>query len=219
MGRNGKIMKIVERAKSNYNRDIELIEQSSEKYEMNILFIGIVHGDEQSGEYLINRFIKSSDETKFKNRLLYIPCLNPDGKHAGQRTNGLGIDLNRNFPSENWEFTEDEEYFGGPKGGSEPETQFVIDVVLKYRPDLIVTLHEPYEIVNYDGPAKIFALKISELTGYIVQEDIGYPTPGSLGTYFGVERNIPVITLELPEDEDPEVLWQTNKKMFEYFAY
>lgn len=35
------------------------------------------------------------------------------------------------------------------------------------------------------------------MTGYTIQEDIGYPTPGCLGTYAGLERDIPTLTYEI----------------------
>ena len=75
---------------------------------------------------------------------------------------------------------------------------------------------EPYKVVNYDGPAESVAQEISKLIDYKVEENIGYPTPGSFGTYCGIEKNIPTITLELPENEDKEVLWNTNKALFNY---
>ncbi len=129
------------------------------------------------------------------------------------------MDLNRNFPTQNWEKTEKgSEYYGGESPASEQETQFLIYAIDKYKPDLIVTLHEPYKIVNYDGPAKEIAEKFSEITGYTVEENIGYPTPGSFGTYCGIERNIPTITLELPEKEDKELLWCTTKGIFKYIT-
>ena len=31
-----------------------------------------------------------------------------------------------------------------------------------------------------------------EVNDLVIQDDIGYPTPGSLGTYAGWERNIPL---------------------------
>ena len=61
------------------------------------------------------------------------------------------------------------------------------------------------------------AQEFSLLNNYPLQEDIGYPTPGSFGTYCGIERKIPTITLELPDEEDIEKLWEENKKAFEYF--
>ena len=116
------------------------------------------------------------------------------------------MDLNRNFPTKN--FGQDgssagdnpENYYGGKEPASEIETRFVIDILEKYQPKLVITLHAPYKIVNYDGPAEAIAQKISDIIGYPVESSIGYPTPGSFGTYCGVERNIPTITLELDEE-------------------
>lgn len=195
--------------------EIMLLKRGALEFEKTILVIGVFHGDEPDGEYLINRYLQERSETK--NRLLFIPCLNPDGKSKNKRTNSNGVDLNRNFPTKNWEqSSEIDDYFGGEKPASELETQFMVYVLDKYKPDLVVTLHEPYRVVNYDGPAESIAQEISKLTGYKVEENIGYPTPGSFGTYCGIEKNIPTITLELPENEDKEVLWNTNCSLFSY---
>ena len=195
--------------------EIVLLERKPEDYNKTILFIGVFHGDEPDGEYLIKRYLQENNTTS--NHLLFIPCLNPDGKINNTRTNANGVDLNRNFPTKNWEFNnEKDSYFGGEKPASEVETQFMIYVIEKYKPDLIISLHEPYKVVNYDGPAENVAKKISEITGYKLEENIGYPTPGSFGTYCGVEKNIPTITLELPENEDKELLWDTIKPVFTY---
>ena len=137
--------------------------------------------------------------------VLFIPCLNPDGLQNNTRINANGVDLNRNFPTKNWggdtgaAGNNPSDYFGGKSAGSEIETQFVMEVIEEYKPSRILTLHAPYKVVNYDGPAREWAEKISEIIGYPVEESIGYPTPGSFGTYCGVERNIPTITLELDE--------------------
>jgi len=34
--------------------------------------------------------------------------------------------------------------------------------------------------------------------GYFIRPQIGYPTPGSLGSWLGIDRGIPILTLELP---------------------
>ena len=130
---------------------------------------------------------------------LFIPCLNPDGLQLGQRTNANGVDINRNFPTKNWALTAKNEFFGGEKPASEIETQFVIDIINEYKPEIILTLHAPFKVVNYDGPAEQLAEKISKIINYPVEPNIGYPTPGSFGTYAGVERQIKTITLELDE--------------------
>ena len=69
--------------------------------------------------------------------------------------------------------------------------------------------------MNYDGPARELADRISDIMDYPVEESIGYPTPGSFGTYAGVERNIPTITLEMDEDEDINELYPKIKQVFQ----
>ena len=81
-----------------------------------------------------------------------------------------------------------------------------------------MTIHAPYKVVNYDGDAKALAEIISEITKYPVQSDIGYPTPGSFGTYAGIDKKIPTITLELDEKSSEEELWNLTKPVFEYLA-
>ncbi|MEI7473978.1 MAG: M14 family murein peptide amidase A [bacterium] len=189
---------------------------------LNILFIGVFHGDEPEGFFLINKFIDFISENNsfnFKNNLYFIPQLNPDGKELNQRTNINGVDLNRNFPTKNWELsTEKDNYYSGESPASEIETQFMADVIEEINPDIILSIHNPYKIVNFDGPAKQIAEEISKITDYPVQDDIGYPTPGSFGTYCGIERNIKTITLELPDNQDIDELWNINKDVFIYLV-
>ena len=185
---------------------IELIGDSGKT-----LIIGVFHGDEPQGKFLIEEYLKHNDT----NGLIFIPCLNPDGMQLETRTNSNGVDLNRNFPTKNWELTEKDEFFGGMSAGSETETQFLIDTINEFKPDLILTLHAPYKIVNYDGPAKDISEKISEIINYPVEPSIGYPTPGSFGTYAGIERGIPTITLELDEECPVEDLIEPVHKIFD----
>lgn len=159
------------------------------------LVIGVFHGDEPQGKFLIEEYIKTHTESP----LLFIPCLNPDGMFAGTRTNSNGVDLNRNFPTKNWVIGEKNQFYGGLEPASEIETKFLIDTIEEFKPKTIITLHAPYKVVNFDGPAKELAEKISSIINYPVEESIGYPTPGSFGTYAGIERNIKTITLELDE--------------------
>lgn len=185
---------------------IELIGDSGKT-----LIIGVFHGDEPQGKFLIEEYLKNNDT----NGLIFIPCLNPDGLQLKTRTNSNGVDLNRNFPTKNWKLTEKDEFFGGMSAGSEIETQFLIDTINEFKPDLILTLHAPYKIVNYDGPAKEISEKISEIINYPVEPSIGYPTPGSFGTYAGIEREIPTITLELDEECPVEDLIEPVHKIFD----
>ena len=102
---------------------------------------------------------------------------------------------------------------------SEIETRFMMDVIEEYEPKLILTLHAPFKVVNFDGPAHDIAEKISQIIKYPVEESIGYPTPGSFGTYCGIERNIPTITLELDEKIPVQDLIEPVHEIFDMLQF
>ena len=176
-----------------------------------VLVLGCMHGDEPQGEYLIKEYLNFNPNTK----LMFVPCVNPDGVASKTRVNSNGVDINRNFPTKNWELTEKNEFFGGEKPMSEIETKFLVDVIEHNKPNLILTLHAPFKVVNYDGDAQEVAEKVSEIIGYPVEASIGYPTPGSFGTWAGIENKIPTITLELDEEIDVKELREPMFKIFE----
>ncbi len=190
--------------------ELKLVTPDSNKFD--ILVIGVVHGDEPQGRDFINNYLKFKRNSK----LGFIPVLNPDGLRFNTRTNANKVDLNRNFPTSNWVKSEKNNYWGGETPGSEIETKFLIKVILEYLPKLILTIHAPYKVVNYDGNAMKYAAEISKIIGYPVCNDIGYPTPGSLGTYAGIERGIPTITLEIDEETPLDKL---QPKIFNIFNY
>ena len=163
-----------------------------------VLIIGCFHGDEPQGKHLIEKYLKEKPDTN----LLFVPCLNKYGVEHNTRVNANGVDLNRNFPTENWKLSKKNNFYSGPAPGSEEETKFIINTIENRNLRLILTLHAPYKIVNYDGDAKNISEKISEIIGYPVEESVGYPTPGSFGTWAGTEKGIPTITLERDEECD-----------------
>ncbi len=175
-----------------------------------VLIIGCMHGDEPQGKYLIEKYIDKNSDTK----LLLIPCLNPDGLNNKTRVNSNGVDINRNFPTKNWTLSEKGDFYGGETPASELETKFLIEMIEEFKPQIILTLHAPYKVVNYDGPAEDIADKISKIINYPVEKNIGYPTPGSFGTWAGIEKNIPTITLELDEEIEIEKLEEPVFKIF-----
>lgn len=202
---------IKETATTKLNNEIQLIGTPDTPKGDCILIIGVVHGDEPQGEFLINNYLNKV--ATLPQNLLFIPSLNPDGQELETRTNANEVDINRNFPTENWELGERNRYFGGEEPASEIETRFVINVVEKYAPKLIITLHTPFKIVNFDGEAREISEKIGEIFNYPVEESIGYPTPGSFGTWAGVERQIPIITIEMDEEIPQENLIEPFEKM------
>ena len=171
---------------------------------LNTLLVGAFHGDEEISTALLERFSKAAaQEHSTLPAFLVIPAFNADGLPADTRTNANGVDLNRNYPTDNWSLDgEGTPYFSGPGPASEPETRLMIEVLQQYRPQKIITLHSPYKVINYDGPADALAHAMAAHCGYPVVTDIGYPTPGSFGNYAGHQLQIPVITLELPPNPD-----------------
>ena len=176
-----------------------------------VLVIGCFHGDEPQGEYLIEEYLKTNHKTS----ICFIPCLNEYGFKHNVRTNSNGVDLNRNFPAKNWILSKKDNFYGGLEPASEEETKFIIDIINKNKPKLILTLHAPYKVVNYDGPAKEVSEQISKIIGYPVEESIGYSTPGSFGSWAWIEKNIPTITLELDEECEIKELVEPVCKIFE----
>ena len=208
---------VLKQVKTNLGNSIELIGSKHQDIQTSLI-IGVFHGDEPQGKFLIDEYLKKCNNSTHK---LFIPCLNPDGMQLKTRRNANGVDLNRNFPTKNW--GEDtsmagdnpNDYYGGNSPASETETKFLIDNIEEYKPSVILSLHAPYKVVNFDGPAREIAEKISKIINYPTQESIGYPTPGSFGTWAGVERNIPIITLELDEEIPVEQLIQPVFEIFD----
>jgi hypothetical protein len=172
--------------------------------ERTVLLIGGVHGDEPAGVALTRalvRHLRTLPPECFTMRIVVMPLANPDGLAAHRRGNTHGIDLNHNFPTRNFGTVPHHgRYNGGYISASEPETRAMLQVVDAYQPALIISCHAPLACVNYDGPAQEIARRIAALNGLPVVAQLSGPfpnSPGSLGTYYGKERGLPVITLEL----------------------
>ena len=184
-----------------------------------VLVLGSMHGDEEAGGGVVIRLAEQVAAESLAHdgrRIVFVPVVNPDGVRHGTRWNARGVDINRNFPTANWERAGREGIARhGEQPASEPETQVVIDLIEKYKPVLIITLHAALHVVNYDGPAQAIAEGMGARNRYPVSGSIGYPTPGSLGTYAGVERAIPIITLELPR-VGPGEGWEQNRDALLY---
>lgn len=179
-----------------------------------VVFFGVFHGDEPESKLVLDELLfhlRKNPDLLAQRRAVIVPVVNPDGLNRGTRKNANQVDLNRNFPTNNWNSEGREtDYWGGPAPGSEPETKVVMEILQRFKPARIITIHCPYRCVNYDGPAEKLAQAISAQNGYKVEPSIGYPTPGSFGTYAGIEGRTPTITLELPPT-GAEPVWNDNR--------
>jgi protein MpaA len=175
---------------------------------LRVLVIGAIHGDELSSSSVALHWIRLAADEKMELpqtvHWRFVPMLNPDGllAHPPKRTNAHGVDLNRNFPTPNWERDaavywnkrtgKDPRRWPGPKPISEPESRFLHDQMQSFRPHLIVSIHAPYGVLDFDGPS----VPPSRL-GRLYLDQVGI-FPGSLGNYGGVHKGVPVVTIELP---------------------
>jgi protein MpaA len=198
--------------------------------DLTIIMCG-VHGDEITPikfcfdimYYLRELYADTKNlENEFKNKIVLVaPLVNPDSffKQHPTRINARGVDVNRNFPTRDWmrdarkywisKLHKDKRRNPGLTQASEPEVVFQINLIKRYGPDKIISVHSPLTMLDYDGPNKIVngfvdGAKAHELLIQMSKDASDYKIenypffPGSLGNWAGKEREIPTYTLELP---------------------
>ena len=187
-----------------------------------VLFIGGIHGDEYASFSVSFKWMAILD--RHHSGLFhwhFAPAINLDGllQSPATRTNANGVDLNRNLASADWE-SEALSYwmqqtgsnprrYPGKFARSESESRWLEKEIENFQPDVIISLHAPYGLVDYDGPTSVKppaflgSLKFGDLKTF----------PGSLGRYAGEDLAIPVLTIELkssrymPSDRDLRTMW------------
>jgi protein MpaA len=169
-----------------------------------LVFAGI-HGEEPETTYALSRALRQLGS--HPERAAVVLAANPDGLVRGTRCNARGVDLNRNFPSPNWrpdpvtcrstiEDPSDVVLSPGAHAGSEPETQALLALIAEARPDVVVALHAPLACID-DANDSALGRRLAARTGMPLVPDVGYPTPGSFGSW-GQDNGVPVITYEFP---------------------
>jgi protein MpaA len=164
-----------------------------------VLILGGVHGDEPEGVVAANGLIaRWLHHYPFSIRATVVPVFNGEGVLNKNRLNSRGVDLNRNLPTKDWSpKIATPRYNPGPAAGSEPENQALMKFLEQERPQFVLSLHSWKPILNTNGDCEKIARAIAALVHYEVSPTIGYSTPGCLGTYTGIERNIPTLTYEV----------------------
>jgi protein MpaA len=183
-----------------------------------------IHGDELPALPMCLRMIEEIKQgtrgPPTGTRLMVQPLLNPDGMFRAKptRQNSRGVDLNRNFPTSDWDRDahkswttrdkKDPRKFPGVAPNTEPETQAIVEFLKTHRPQKIISIHTPLGFLDLDTKgddqkvrrAKYLAVNMSKNAGDFRFRSWGF-FPGSLGNFAGREMQIPVYTLELPPGE------------------
>jgi len=183
-----------------------------------VLVMGGIHGSEPTSVDVARGVLEALQQDPSragKNSVAVIAVANPDGYLVKSRFNARGVDLNRNFPANNWRKapTSAKRSYGG-QPLSEPESQAIMNALDTLHPRLIISVHsidDGKHCNNYDGPAESIATLMSTYNRYPVTATMGYPTPGSLGSFAGIDRQIPIITLELPRSLPGDKAWEQNE--------
>ena len=178
-----------------------------------VLILATIHGNEPAGTPLVEQlgeYLTGHPELIEGRQVVLIPVANPDGVERGTRYNVRGVDLNRNFPAANFSVRR----VNGSRALSEPESLAIYDLIETNRPTRIISIHQPLNCIDYDGPARWLAREMAAHCDLTVRKLGG--RSGSLGSYAGIERCIPIVTVELPRSASQlgrSALWERYGNM------
>ncbi|HZW11793.1 MAG TPA: M14 family zinc carboxypeptidase [Noviherbaspirillum sp.] len=187
-------------------RSIPAVKPGKHAEPLRILLLGGIHGDELTAGAIVFHWMQWLQTPAAQQYHWHVaPVVNPDGLLAPrpQRVNANGVDLNRNFPTPGWEQDakhywvkttgSDPRRFPGQSPLSEPESRWLNDEMERFRPHVIISVHAPFGVLDFDGPKA----KAPRRFGRLYFSRVGV-YPGSLGNYGGMHKKVPVITIELP---------------------
>lgn len=158
-----------------------------------ILYTGMLHGDETNVKTLLEKWLDELEGNPEKipvNRsIVIIPVLNPDGYSSKTRVNANNIDLNRNFPANNWKpdiTLPSGQYMpqgGGVEALSEPEAKAAANYIISANPSLVMSYHSkgPVVVGNDSGNSNSLA------STYASKTDYPFKTNATIGNYFNYD--------------------------------
>ncbi len=153
---------------------------------------------------------------------------------AAWKANGRGVDINRNFDTEDFGtypimsrpcFMN----YPGERPESEPETRAIVDYIKGLEnPVLSLAIHSQGEVIYYNcgqdnfDEAHALAVKVSEFTGYKLETDERHDS--ALDDWCNKALSIPSVTIETGSRPCPlpisefEKIWNQNRDLFLFAA-
>ncbi|WP_243656667.1 M14 family zinc carboxypeptidase [Paucimonas lemoignei] len=187
------------------HRQIPPVKSGKSTPPVRVLLLGGIHGDELTAPAIVFKWMQWMNQGAAQEfHWSVAPVVNPDGflTNKPTRMNANGVDLNRNFPTPDWHQEaptywvkrtgRDPRRFPGKQPLSEPESRWVNDEIARFKPDVVISVHAPFGVLDFDGP-----VQPPRKFGRLVFTPVGV-YPGSLGNYSGLHKKVPIITIELP---------------------
>jgi protein MpaA len=168
-----------------------------------IVILASIHGDEAETTVVVSEALRCIPGGDLQAAVIL--CGNPDGMLRGTRGNGRGVDLNRNFPTSNWSpdpvhyksranDARDIALSPGAQPASEPETTALLALLERLKPRAVVSLHAALACIDDAGGSHL-GRQLATRSGLPLLTEIGYPTPGSMGTWAS-EQGLTLVTWE-----------------------
>lgn len=180
-----------------------------------VVYMGAMHGSEQGTKRLMDEWFSqlNSDPDRIPagRSIIVIPAVNPDGYAANSRLNANGIDINRNFASNDWKQqvtlpgSSAVTNAGGPNPLSEPESRAIANYISRIRPRLVISYHSKASIVeaNESGDSVAVAAGYASRARYraVPRSQTGnsfaHDTTGAMEDWMRERLGLPCIVIEL----------------------
>ena len=192
-----------------------------------MLLFSNLHGDEVAAPFAIWRNLKKlcemSDINAMKLRASYdiyiVPVVNQYGSIHKTRTNGNGVDINRNFPTKSWNVSGvGTDRYSGAFAASEFETQFIIGLTEMYNPDLCIDFHN-YASLDWQFYSESACSELLPIS-YQSLVDLSYAFIKNMPEYFGNAYHLfidstpamPRTVQTSPYEPGRNTVWWTEEK-------
>lgn len=199
-----------------------------------VVYIGTIHGNETSAKVLLDNWVNELEANASNipagRSIVVIPVTNPDGFASTSRLNSNSVDLNRNFPANDWKPSVTIPsgrvlpLGGGATSLSEPESQALASFVQRERPRLLLTYHAKASIIeaNEAGDSMSIAYVYAKTSRYRAvgksqNTSFQHDTTGALEDWMRDKLGLPALCIELATQSSNEftrnktALWDMAK--------